>query len=62
MTRSDGDDEAARELREALIGAGLAQGVNLLVRAGDGVVQVHLMAVDLGRLASDLPAILARLS
>jgi len=37
-------------LRDALGGTGLAEGVNLLVRAGDGVLEVHLMAVDLGRL------------
>jgi len=38
-----------------VIGAGLTEGVNLLVRAGDDVLQVHLMAVDFGRLGLLLP-------
>jgi hypothetical protein len=38
------------ELRGLLISEGLTEGVNLLLTERDGVVQVQLMAVDLGRL------------
>jgi hypothetical protein len=50
MTGTNEDDRLAGELRSLLIGEELTEGVNLLVRAQDGVVRVHLMAVDLGRL------------
>jgi len=50
MTGTYGDDGLIGELRGRLIGGGLTDGVNLLLRAQDGVVQVHLMAVGLGRL------------
>jgi hypothetical protein len=57
MTGTSEDDRMAAELRGRLIGEGLADGVNLLVRAGDGVVRVHLMAVNLGRLGMLLAAL-----
>lgn len=50
MTGTLGDDGLTGELRGRLIGGGFTDGVNLLLRAQDGVVQAHLMAVDLGRL------------
>jgi hypothetical protein len=56
MTGTNDDDRLAGELRGRLISEGLADGVNLLVRAQDGVVRVHLMAVDLGRLGMLLAA------
>ena len=48
----DSDEMAAqlRELRGLLISEGLTEGVNLHLSERDGVVQVQLMAVDLGRL------------
>jgi hypothetical protein len=57
MTGIDGDDELIGELRRRLIGEGLADGLNLLVRAENGVVQVHVMAVELGRLGMLLAAL-----
>src|SRR5215472_11397022 len=56
MTAIHGDDRLAGELRGRLIGEGLTDGVNLLVQVQDGVVRVHLMAVDLGRLGMLLAA------
>jgi hypothetical protein len=52
MTGIHEDDGLIGGLRERLIGEGLTDGVNLLLRLQDGVVQVHLMAVDLGRLGT----------
>lgn len=49
MTGTHADDDLVGELRGRLIGMGLTDGVNLVLRADGGVVQVHLMAVDLGR-------------
>jgi hypothetical protein len=56
MTAIHGDDRLVSELRGRLIGEGLTDGVNLLVQVQDGVVRVHLMAVDLGRLGMLLAA------
>ena len=50
MTPTSGIDGLIGELRDRLIGSGLTEGVNLLLRADDGLVQVHLMAVRLDRL------------
>jgi len=50
MTGTGGDDALIGELRACLIGTGLTEGVNLLLRADADVVQVHLMAVHLGKL------------
>lgn len=50
MTGTRGAEELIGELRGRLIGAGLTDGVNLVLRADEEVVQVHLMAVSLGRL------------
>jgi hypothetical protein len=47
---SDEMSEHLRELRGLLISEGLTEGVNLLLTERDGVVQVQLMAIDLGRL------------
>ena|SRR5450432_3763047 len=50
MTGTSGVDGLIGELRDRLIGNGLTDGVNLVLRADHEVVQVHLMAVSLGRL------------
>jgi hypothetical protein len=43
-----------------LVGEGFTDGVNVLLRAQGGVVRVHLMAVDLGRLGTLLPGLVRR--
>ncbi len=50
MSGTGGNDELISELRRRLIGEKLSDGVNPMVRAPGGVVHLHLMAVDLGRL------------
>ena len=40
MNGTGGDDELISELRRRLIGEKLTEGVNLLVRAQDGVVHI----------------------
>lgn len=50
MTGTGRDEGLIGELRARLIGTGLTEGVNLLLRADNKTVQVHLMAVRLGRL------------
>src|SRR5258708_1016205 len=57
MTGTSADDVLIGELRARLIGTGLTEGVNLLMRAEDEMVQVHLMAVHLGRLGMLLAAL-----
>jgi hypothetical protein len=57
MANAGADDGLIGDLRARLIGEGLTDGVNLLVRAHGGVVQVHLMAVSLGRLGVLLAAL-----
>lgn len=56
MTVIDGDERLVGELRDRLMAEGLAEGVNLLVQVQDGVVRVHVMAVELGRLGILLAA------
>lgn len=57
MTGTHEDDELLGKLRERLIAEGFTDGVNLLVRAADGVARVQFMAVDLGRVGMLLAAL-----
>ena len=50
MTGTGGDEGLISELRASLISTGLTEGANLVLRADNEMVQVHLMAVHLGRL------------
>lgn len=57
MTCTGPDEGQIGELRARLISTGLTEGVNLLLRTDDEMVQVHLMAVHLGRLGMLLAAL-----